>query len=287
VLSGETGPTVSISSPKDNFVVGGARPVANTTVDVKGRVRAGGGTSAANKPAVVVNGVAAGVTLRSGQPLCTLLNSSVCDWDFSAKLTLYKGDNPQLIRAVATDYKSDNDQDTVSGNVDECVKCDPANNGKCMAAADGNAILDALKGQSNMCHYIDGCSAPEFVGGQDPTKGMLGGSTAFGSDESSNNDLHGVAPRKDLPCNNHDVCYQTCGASKLQCDNAMFKDMQAVCESAYADPCPYAPNALKCLQWRDERARCFAKARDYRVGLDSPPGYQRFSWRQDEFCYRR
>jgi hypothetical protein len=284
VLSGETGPTVSISSPKDNFVVGGARPLTNMSVDVKGRVRAGGGTSAANRPTVVVNGLAAGVTLRSRQgPQCALFG--MCDWDFSAMLALYKGDNPQVIKAVAKDYLDFTDQDMVSGNVDECVKCE-AKDVECSAKADGNAVVDAAKGQSNMCHFIDGCSAPGWAGGQDPTNGKLGGSTAFGKDESSNNDLHGLAPRNNLPCNNHDVCYQTCGANKVACDDAMHKEMLAVCRSAYPEEtCPYQPNLLKCTQWRDERARCYANADKYRLGLRSKEASVRFDLRQGEYCY--
>ena len=46
---------------------------------------------------------------------------------------------------------------------------------------------------------------------------------------------HGLAPTDNLPCNHHDVCYQTCGATKVNCDDAMLKDMQAVCGSAYPE----------------------------------------------------
>lgn len=300
VLTGASGPTVSISSPKDNFVVGGARPtnaqsLGPQSVTVTGRVRAGGGTSAA--PVVKVSGVAATVTLRSGQgPLCTVLINGMCDWAFSAQLSLYKGDNPQLIRAVARDYQDGTDEDTVSGNVDECVPCDPSknasNNGKCTAAADGNAIRDADAGQSNLCHVIDGCSAPIWAGGQDPTDGKLnkeGTSTAFGESELEMDPLvHGLPPHFNLPCNKHDICYQTCGADKRNCDKKMHDDMLAVCRKAYPEEtCPYQPNFLKCEQWRHERAKCYANADKYRLGLTSPQADVRFAWRQDEFCYRR
>jgi hypothetical protein len=89
----------------------------------------------------------------------------------------------------------------------------------------------------------------------------------------------------DLPCNQHDVCYQTCGASKLACDAAMFDHTQRVCRDAYPETtCPYAPDFAQCSAWKREREECFAWSRRYRAGLSSPPALQRFNQRQAEFC---
>jgi hypothetical protein len=282
VLVGSTGPTVSISSPAPGFLFGGPRtnPPTLFPVPVRGRARAEGGSGAAGRPMVLVNGAPATVTLGALPGLqCSLFG--VCWWDFSAPLLLGKAGNPHVIEAIGTDRFGQSDADSVTGNIDECV----------IGGSDGNAILDAATGQSNRCHFIDGCSAPfrgVLIDRQDPTDGKLGRrSTAFGKDTSTTDfDPHGVAPRDDLPCNQHDVCYQTCGADKVACDDAMFDEMQAVCRAAYPEStCPYLPNLVQCNVWKAERDRCHAWARRYRAALSLDEWVDdRFGARQSEFC---
>jgi hypothetical protein len=282
VLAGTTGPTVSIASPKPGFLLGGPRPESGPApipVLVRGSVRAEGGASAASTPSVLVNGVGASVTPSSTPgALCSTLG--VCNWAFQVSLPLDPADNPQRIEAVATDRFGQTDADAVPGNVDECV----------IDGADGYAVVGAAAGQSNRCHKIDGCSAPfpdSFR--QDPTGGTLGRrSTAFGKDTSKTDfDPHGLAPRDDLPCNHHDVCYQTCGSDKVTCDDTMFRDMQAVCRAAYPEAtCPYLPNLIQCDRWKKERDSCYAWARRYRAGLAADKWVDdRFGQRQAEFCW--
>jgi hypothetical protein len=298
VLSGVTGPIVSITSPKSDFLVGTPALLSGeprvVPVSVSGTVRAVGGSGTAPTVEVStadVGPVAASVTLRKGQSPHCLNGNTMCDYDFHVgQIALDKANNPHSIRAVATDYLGYIDEDTVGGNADWCRSCLPNEKGECTRAANGNAVKDAAKGQSNLCHYIDGCSAPSWAGGQDPTDGKLnkpGTSTAFGRDESENPTVHGLGPTYKLPCNRHDVCYQTCGASKVACDDAMLVDMTSVCRSAYPEKtCPYQPNIVKCTQWRDERAKCYAQADKYRNGLRIDKWYEdRFGRRQDEFCY--
>jgi hypothetical protein len=293
VLAGSTGPTVSITAPEPGFLLGGPRtvPATPTQVDVVGRIRAEGGAGAASTPTVIVNGNAATVTLSNvPSMLCSLLG--VCNWNFEASLALSKADNPHVIEAVGTDRFGQTDADSVTGNIDECIDpVDRDGDGLADALADGNAILGTAESQSNLCHSIDGCSAPpELVPGsvQDPAKGTLGRDTRFGRDTRGVEVVpHGQAPKDDLPCNHHDVCYQTCCAEKLACDNAMFRDMQAVCQKAYPEAtCPYLPNLAKCNTWRRERDNCYAWARRYRAGLAADKWKDdRFGDRQDEYCW--
>jgi hypothetical protein len=36
-------------------------------------------------------------------------------------------------------------------------------------------------------------------------------------------------------CNNHDICYTTCGTTQAACDEAFYTDLRAICSSNYAD----------------------------------------------------
>jgi fibronectin type 3 domain-containing protein len=57
-------------------------------------------------------------------------------------------------------------------------------------------------------------------------------------------------PERSGPCDNHDKCYQTCSSQtlyegQLACDDAMYRDMQDVCEKSIEDE--YARN--ECRNW--------------------------------------
>jgi hypothetical protein len=276
VLTGLGSPTLAITLPGDDFLAGSDE--TSTNVPVHGRIRVGGVFGPGNAPSVTVNGAAATVR-QSSRPglLCAPLD--ICWWDFVGSLFLRKQDNPNLIEAVGTDALGRTDSASVSGRVDICVVGDST----------GNALEGGADGQSDRCHEIDGCSTPEFLAPdvQDPARGTLGRrSTAFGKDVSGTENLpHGVAPGDDLPCNHHDVCYQTCGAKKVPCDGEMYERMLSVCTEAYPEgTCPYMPDLATCAQWRREKDRCFNWAERYKNGLGSPPALTRFNQRQDEFC---
>lgn len=55
-------------------------------------------------------------------------------------------------------------------------------------------------------------------------------------------------------CNTHDRCYGTCSRTKRSCDDAFLTDMEAVCNSNYADA------AVK-------RTACLAAAKTYHAGV--------------------
>ena len=139
-------------------------------------------------------------------------------------------------------------------------------------------------------HEIDGCSTPEFFAiitpgqsVQDPVGGTCGLSgTVFGQPEPPF--PHGTSPMP-LPCNKHDVCYQTCGSTQAGCDQAMYNDMVNVCNAAYPSlACPYSGADLaKCPCYWSERSDCFFLADAYKLGLDIG-GYSAWVQRQQQYC---
>jgi hypothetical protein len=270
VVSGGPAPTLKITSPKPGFVVGG--PNGATDVDVKGTVDVASCCSQA--PSVTVESSAATVTLRSKRPP---------DWDFNATVAIQRATaaNASVLRAEAIDAFGETDVDSVTGTVDMCID----------GGSTGNALTGGAGGQSNRCHSIDGCSTPDFVADdvQDPTEGKLGKkSTAFGRDTRATEKIpFGQPPKDKLPCNLHDVCYQTCGSDKIACDDEMLDDMNAVCLAAYPEAntnCPFSPDLVKCTQWRNEKAKCYRWARTYRAGLRTPQATTRYDDRQAEHC---
>jgi hypothetical protein len=147
-------------------------------------------------------------------------------------------------------------------------------------------------------HIIDGCSVPGILGGQDPCGGVLGkGSTEFGRPQRTDNGnvMEPGDSVDDLPCNKHDICYQTCGSDKSQCDQQMYDDMMAVCNKAYPEAkCPFVVGSeicngsrWKCLRdcqkWYNERASCANSARKYKWGLTLFGG-SAYEERQEQFC---
>jgi hypothetical protein len=118
----------------------------------------------------------------------------------------------------------------------------------------------------NVVHEVDGCSIPtgntQFFLADDPAASPVAQApTAFGKEQGK------VTAKKilPLPCNQHDLCYQTCGASKTACDNAFYEAMFDVCLKAFPLPCPYVN---LCEQYADDRNTCFDWAEVYKDGVD-------------------
>lgn len=208
-----------------------------------------------------------------------------CRWSFSAPGHALPPGN-HTVTAIATDLAGSGGA-SASGIVDVCVD----------GGSTGAALAEPA--QSNRCHVIDGCSTPDWVVDdvQDPTAGELGrSSTAFGRDTDTGSTPErfpfGAPARDKLPCNLHDVCYQTCvddpgdrAEWKTACDDEMKADMDEVCRKAYPESsCPFAPNLVKCDRWRAEKSRCYTWARRYRAGLRTPQAQDRFDLRQSEYC---
>lgn len=142
-------------------------------------------------------------------------------------------------------------------------------------------------------HEIDGCSGGVA---QDPTN--YGGvyipyirgeqrynqaSTEFGRPQAdvAHAELGSVLP---LPCNKHDICYQTCGSDQAECDAQMLDDMRSVCETAYPEACPAeAMENDDCDDYADERQLCFTSATRMYKGLRAF-GSRAHGQRQKQYC---
>jgi len=83
--------------------------------------------------------------------------------------------------------------------------------------------------QTTGCNIVDGCSIPfpdsDWVG-------SLLGKGLFGSEESCCSNLIGPSSL-DLPCNNHDRCYQTWGSNKILCDLTLADEIFTKCMKTY------------------------------------------------------
>jgi hypothetical protein len=236
-------------------------------VRVKGRIRAAGAFDDASKPDVSVNGSPANV-FKGGSPgpFCNT-PFGICWGDFEANaVSLLEG--AATITAIGVDNLGRSASAAVSGIVDVCVDGD----------SDGPARVGA--GQSNRSHQVDGCSTPDIVAPDVPPV--------------PERFPHGAQPRDRLPCNLHDVCCQTCGFVKADCDKEMYERMNEACRAAYPESiCPYTVDGpfgtrvldpVECPRWRDERDRCYYWARTYRAGRASLPAASRFDLRQSEYC---
>jgi hypothetical protein len=135
--------------------------------------------------------------------------------------------------------------------------------------------------------------------------------------------VHGDQSAYDLPCNQHDPCYQTCvpmaglsdadreqawEAAWHSCNSNQHSEMLDVCARAYPATCPYratlfgadiGPDLVKCAKYFDEKLACTVLADVYFRGVEShydpgsvvetllsgqPSGLTRFKQRQTDYC---
>jgi hypothetical protein len=133
-------------------------------------------------------------------------------------------------------------------------------------------------------HEIDGCSnSPD-----DPMRilypiGLLAvtGDTRFGSVVGN---LPHPAPAQTLPCNRHDICYQTCGQTQQACDAAIRTDIDGVCAREYPSTCPFSGvGIVLCPAFFEQRAACFGLSLTYETVLGQF-GASAFEERQQQRC---
>lgn len=159
--------------------------------------------------------------------------------------------------------------------------------------------------QSTRAHIVDGCSVPGWLGGQNPCEGVKWNDapTDFGvpQGDAEDNVLQEGEEAAKLPCNQHDICYQTCGSSRSRCDQQMYDDMMGVCDKAYAPAgCPFQGDPAKkpcpvlnddgcngvCTEWYGERELCAKSAEKYKDGLDwlGGPAFRQRQWQYCEWA---
>jgi hypothetical protein len=255
ILNTVDAPALTITSPKSNFITGEAfamgAPFHAAQVAVEGVIKVNTKALFANnnRPTVTVNGVEADVSLNFFFGGCGLLNPFQC-WKFTAAIPLEQGE--RAITAVGTDVAGRSATAIVQGIVDYC-RIGEYNSQSSTPGKDPGVV--ALAGtnheiQSNRCHEIDGCSAPNVTQqcADDPMQCPEGGAgtvigkagiitpiavllsiaipakynqapTAFGHGAPPPNGtgnppteyfVHGDQSAYDLACNRHDPCYQTC-----------------------------------------------------------------------------
>ena len=285
---------IVITSPLPNFVIGQALDLGTTPStqahNITGWVRVEENNGNVNTPTVMVNQQVASVTAHAFATDCPDTEPFLC-FQFETTLNLDKG--AHSVRATATDTKGNTYSDTVNGLVDYCRKggFDPG------IPALFQTDRTASQLQNNRCHEIDGCSL--YITEADPlatsqtrndpssinnTRRVA--STAFGSGEvppDSEYFVHGQMPTDVLPCNTHDICYQTInGNTQQQCDNQMLTDMMAICNQAYPGDCPSNLSKTECLEWKGQKETCVAFANSYYVGLTAV-GSVAYDERQSEY----
>ncbi|MCB1689709.1 MAG: carboxypeptidase-like regulatory domain-containing protein [Halioglobus sp.] len=143
-------------------------------------------------------------------------------------------------------------------------------------------------------HDVDGCSGnisqnPAQYGGlyiPDPfwSQDENLGPTDFGIPQSGVQIRHeGLVGLVPAPCNNHDICYQTCGTTQRGCDDAIYTDAVQVCNNAYPSPCPSDKSVFQCLDYANEKDFCISIAGDVLLGL-RVFGSSAFKERQSGYC---
>lgn len=154
------------------------------------------------------------------------------------------------------------------------------------ALTTSNSCADRMQ-NSSVQHEIDGCSySPDsllmyyVVTGQ-TNFNLYVENVAFGSDLGTVNST--VAAAQTLPCNVHDICYQTCGSNKASCDVGMESGITAQCDIAYPAVCPHG-NSTLCAQYSAERYYCQGIGGVYTAAVGGSFGDGIFEGRQLEYC---
>jgi hypothetical protein len=142
--------------------------------------------------------------------------------------------------------------------------------------------------QNNRAHEVDGCSVPvpELDGTwrNNPmhaaTQNVASTEFGAGSRPPTEQFLHGRGPARALPCNTHDVCYQTVGSSRATCDTNFYNAMRAVCARAYPTISQPALHPI----YTAEQSSCYGWAKRYYDGVHTS-GQSKFDERQTQFTW--
>lgn len=212
---------------------------------------------------------------------------------------LQTGNNRGIITVKACDSISTTTCATVDLIIEGCKECQGGGtvntpNGtlsttECcfdggVVAKTGLTIDDLLakcpdRTQNATYHDIDGCSGGVS---QDPAASIYAqDSTVFGVPQGI---IANAAAAFNLPCNQHDICYQTCRSAQDSCDRGMHSDMDTVCTAAFPSGCPYSGREIvKCPDYFIARGSCFSSSDIYYRGLRLFGG-KAWKERQTQYC---
>lgn len=301
ILNTADAPVVIVTSPADNFLVGKAYLVGVVPtpemVPVRGVIRVFT-TEAGNVPSVTVSGVAAtvGDTSFSGCP------AGLPKRCYKYSVTMALGRGRHTLQVIGTDVLSGADTASVTGASDVAYRptgteWSQENEKVTPVAWSGPTPRDSAltqtrtvnPRQNNRAHEVDGCSVPvpELDGTwrNDPMHAATQNvaSTEFGAGSRPPTEffIHGKKPARALPCNTHDVCYQTIGANRATCDTRFYDDMRAVCRKAY--PTIEQPNLHPI--YTAEQNQCYKWAQRYYDAVHTR-GQPKFDKRQAQFAWQ-
>ncbi|WP_262964897.1 carboxypeptidase regulatory-like domain-containing protein [Methylobacter psychrophilus] len=91
-----------------------------------------------------------------------------------------------------------------------------------------------------------------------------------------------VAANQTLPCNIHDICYQSCNSDQATCDNALGDGVTASCDIGYPFPCSRA-DALECVEYDEEYNSCRSIGPEYTNAVANFGGTA-YKDRQTQYC---
>lgn len=139
--------------------------------------------------------------------------------------------------------------------------------------------------QNTQAHEFDGCSggAPDSL---TEVPSPLSEYDLFVTEPIWGSTLPAGTTTVTLPCDRHDLCYQTCGKTQATCDGELRTDMLATCAAGYPATCPTAVAAAgRCMEYAEERANCEAAAAFYHTVLAGlNVGNFAFAERQNQYC---
>ncbi|MEY3288356.1 MAG: hypothetical protein RLZZ419_598 [Pseudomonadota bacterium] len=91
-----------------------------------------------------------------------------------------------------------------------------------------------------------------------------------------------VAASQTLPCNIHDICYQSCNSDQTTCDNALGDGITASCDIGYPFPCSGA-DASECVEYDEEYNSCRSIGPEYTNAVANFGG-SAYKERQAQYC---
>lgn len=268
-------PIIEVLSPGDNFVIGSALDLgqalpAAETVTVSGLLRLPQSASDP-QPQISINQQSLTPTLVAAN-ICQTPENTVC-YSFSHDFSLSKGSHQFDIQVI--DGKGKQYSRRINGAVDYC-RIGGKDSGVAAEFQD-----DLTTPQGNRCHEIDGCSV--YIAENDPfatsstrndpmaasgnTKAVAGTAFGAGTLPISEYFVHGQQPHDALPCNLHDVCYQSTATTQSGCDSVFHSALLAVCATAYPGNNPYPANSLDNGTWEVQKRACIAFADSYYGGV--------------------
>lgn len=298
ILNTTNAPVVKVTHPAAKFIIGNVYMIgateAGAAITVSGTIQVYT-SETSNAPTVTVNGDAATITETtfSGCPAGTPKHC----FNFSRSILLPRGldtinvvgtdviAHPTTVRVPGVSDNAFRPTDTEWQNEQKNVS--PIEWGGPSPLRPALTLFGASTTQNNRAHQIDGCSAPTSDPGRNNPMHLATHNlapTAFGKGTVPPTEyfVHGRRPADDLPCNNHDVCYQTKGSVRETCDQNFYAEMRDVCKKAY--PAQTVLYYTLHPAYKNEQDNCYNWAASYYQAVKSVSADLKFNRRQKEFA---